>query len=405
MTFIDFGNSEFVLFADLYQIPERFLEHKTFSIPFKLFGCDQLQPMTNDIKQYFTELVQHAENGLDMRVVSSDNSAIQSCELYLKSENVLHILKVKINELSSYPKAKQLLDRDEVIISYARTAQQFFVQRVKDMPEVDLMMDLLFASSEKMPPLKELPSNGECCAVKSGNSWYRAVVLNKIETDRVLVKLVDYGIESPCYLHQVKTLPNKFLQLPMQAIECCLVDFVKVQNVSETTGKQLDMIAERGNSDRTVFRMYLHGHLPNSHVYIVDLKDESKSPALNVSSSIYKNVMPRRTCGTKILPYITTCDEHFPPIQLESPIGTENQSNRNVQNDLLKNPKVNYEAESRTSNEPQKLQLKQKPDSLKYADRAVIEPKNSSKGELQSTYKSVTGANNVAKHSNEPYNQ
>lgn len=302
VTFVDFGNSERVELPNLFEIPERFLDQKTFSIRFKLAGCDRLKPMNDRLKKLFQLTVQSKDSAqnteLDLRVVQSQNPGIQCCDLYFKSKSVLEILQEKQGELNAYPNPKHLAEGDYVIIRYAVSAKQFFVQRVKDISAFDEMMDRLFISCEQKQSLNRLPTKGECCAISVGDEWYRATVQQQVDENSVCVQLVDYGIEETCRLNQLRDISKEFIQFPRQVSECCLRDFANVPNVSQTTGMQLDMIASALDGERAHFRVSLHGRQSNA-IYIVDLHDETKTPILNVSSSIFKNCMPRRGYGNR----------------------------------------------------------------------------------------------------------
>lgn len=289
VTFIDYGNSEFVAFSEIYEIPNKFLEHKTFSIPFQLAGCNALQPIDDKLKEYFKTITNNVD--LELRVVPSDNPQLQQCELFINNKSVLDLLKEKRMASNSYLPPANLKDGDEIIIRYAKTAKRFYVSRCKDIPNYDVMMDRLQTYCAKAPKIKTLPPIGKCCALlHSDNEYYRVIVRNQTDLEHVLIQLVDFGFEKSVELSKLREIDSTFLEIPRLAIECCLIDFENVEEVSETTGKQLEMIAEDEHG-RTKFRVILRNRLPNS-VHLVDLRDEKKN--LNISISIYKLAMPRK---------------------------------------------------------------------------------------------------------------
>lgn len=303
VTFVDYGHSEDVPHADIYEIPEKFLYHKTFSIQFSLYDCKLLEPVDDRLKEYFRRLVFNEE--LELKVMPLDGPVyVQYCELYLKDRNVLELLLKKQSELKSYANARRLVDDDIVIIRYVKTAKQFYVQRNIDCEAFDAMMDRLLAHCHQAKPMNRMPRVGECCAAMLGednNEWYRVQVMETVDQHRVVVQFVDYGFVAECKLHQLKEITPGFLELPRQVTECCLVEFEKIDEVPDTTNKQLEMLAENRERERRKFRVSLRDRLPDS-VFLVNLVDETESPALNVSSSLCKLLMPRKQYGNKAPP-------------------------------------------------------------------------------------------------------
>lgn len=294
VTFVDYGNSELVSFDDMYEIPNEFLEFKTFAMPFQLYGCKELGTISQRLKDYFGSLVGHS-NVLDLKVVPSNNVQVQQCELYISNGlNIFNLLKEKKNELSSFPYPPTLKSDDYVIIRAALTANKFYVQRRNDIPAFDEMMDALFTHCLQAPQMAALPSNGQCCAAMANGDdkeWYRAIVLKQLDSERVQVQFVDYGNEMACRLSDLRDITPKFLELPRQAIECCLVDFEDVANVSESTSYQLSMLIDDANGETIAYKTSVKKRLPCG-TYVVDLLNEAKE--LSVSLSVYKLAMPRR---------------------------------------------------------------------------------------------------------------
>lgn len=294
VTFIDYGNSEFVSFSEIFEIPSKFLEHKAFSLPFQLAGRKKLHPIDKGLKDFFKDLISEAE--LELRVVPSDNPQLQQCELYIKAQSVLDMLKEHQTACNSYPTAPNLNDGDEVVIRYAKTAKQFYVARTKDIDNFEKMRDQLDVYGKTAPELKSLPTVGKCCAVLFQEEFYRVIVREQIKPKSVRVQMVDFGFEIVVQLNQLREIDSTFLQMPIQAIECCLVDFENVADVSETTGKQLEMIADDDRGQRTKFRVCVRHRLPNL-VHVIDLRDDKKD--VNVSLSVYKLAMPRKPFNNK----------------------------------------------------------------------------------------------------------
>lgn len=294
VTFIDYGNSEFVPYNELYEIPSQFLENKTFACSFQLYGCKELDLTNKRLIDYFSSIVCN-ENVLDLKVVQTNHIQVQQCELYIANgESVLDILKAKMTDLNTYPAASNLKNGDMVIMRTALNAKKFFVQRVAELEQFDRMMDDLFQFCSNAPQPKMLPIKGSCCAAMANgdkNEWYRAIVLDPIDTEHIQVQFVDYGMEMTCRLAELREMATRFLELPRQAIECCLVDFEAIDEVSETTSKQLSMLIDNSKGVPIPYKAIIRRPSSNG-VYVLDLLDEAKD--LSVSLSVYKLAMPRR---------------------------------------------------------------------------------------------------------------
>lgn len=298
VTYIDYGNSEDVAFTDIFEVPDKFLEHKIFAIQFSLSGTKQIEPIDDRLKEYFSNLVRDAE--LELKVMPLDGPMfVQYCDLFYKNRNVLDMLKDKMLEFNSYPNPRQLTDGDQVIIRYVENVNSFFVQRTADCLKFDAMMDKLLVHCKLMEPMDKLPKMGLCCAalhVGDENEYYRVEVLQAMDNNRVRVVYVDYGQVAVLPLDQLKRISPEFMTLPRQINECCLVEFETNANISDNTRKQLEMMAEDRNNERKKFRVEVRDRTPKA-VYVVNLYDDKETPPLNVSASLYKLSMPRKNYG------------------------------------------------------------------------------------------------------------
>lgn len=297
VTFIDYGNSEFVPYTELYEIPSKFLEYKTFAWSFQLHGCKALNLTNKRLLDYFGSLV-GGENVLDLKVIPSNNIQVQQCELYIANgQSVLEILQDKMSDLNTYPAAPSLEKGDKVVIRTTMNARKFFVQRHDNLPQFERMMDDLFQFCTSTPQPKKLPTKGTCCAATdNGDEWYRAIVLDVLDAEHVQVQFVDFGMEWKCCLSGLRELATQFLEMPRQAIECCLADFETVADVSEITAEQMNLLIEDSNRELIPYEVKLRRSLPNG-VYVLDLHNRAKD--LSVSLSVYKLAMPRGSYTNK----------------------------------------------------------------------------------------------------------
>lgn len=304
VTFVDCGHSEDVPHGEIYEIPDKYLAHKTFSLQFSLSSCKQLDPIDDQVKRHFEKLVRNAD--LEMKVMPIDGTSyVQCCELYKNNHNVHDLLKQKQLQLQSIPAAVKLADDDIVIIRLVKTVKQFYVQRVVDIAPFNEMMDQLLTYCMQLRPLAKLPRVGDWCAAMlhdDNNEWYRAQVIDVNASEgRVEVEFVDFGFPVKCKLQQLREMSTKFMTLPRQVTECCLAEFETAEEVADTTNKQMEMIAEDRNNERRKFRVSIREHI-RSAVQVVNLFDESETPTLNVSSSLCKLLMPRKHYSSKLPP-------------------------------------------------------------------------------------------------------
>lgn len=244
VTFVDYGNSEFVPFSELYAIPSNFLELKQFAMPFHLSGCkEHLGQLDDKIKEYFKDLLN--DNAMDVKVVPTNKIQVQECELYTGNGlSVLQLLIDKQREFNTYPNPPPLMDNDMVGIRYAITAKQFYVHRQKDTLQYNQMMDSLYMHCMNTTQMLTPPVKGQCCAMIYENDWYRVVVLDAVDPQQIQVQFVDYGNSMSCRLADLRHIPSEYLTLPRQAIECCLVDFEHVVEVPESTQRYVNTVLD-----------------------------------------------------------------------------------------------------------------------------------------------------------------
>lgn len=290
VTFVDLGTSENVPSANLFEIQDIFLRHKTFAVPFQLHNCHELEPLDDRISAYFEQLVGGKE--LELKIVQSANPQLQQCELFADNLNIFEALRLRKQQMTTYPEPAGLSTDEMVIVRYAYTAKQLYVARIRDEQILDEMQDPLAHQGMAAAPFKALPAPGECCVAFNQDEWFRAIVLYHIDPLKAHVKFVDYGFEDACPLSQLRPINERFVKYPRQAIQCCLIEFDQVAdgNVPVSTGKQIDMAADT-NGTRTQFRAIVHQRLPNA-VYVIDLREDVKK--INLADSIWRLAMPRK---------------------------------------------------------------------------------------------------------------
>lgn len=163
--------------------------------------------------------------------------------------------------------------------------------------------------------------------------WYRAIVLDTLDSKRVQVQFVDYGMEMVCQLSELREIASRFLELPRQAIECCLINFENVPDVSETTSTQMTMLIDDSNGQPIPYRAAVRRRSPGG-VYILDLHDEKKD--LSVSLSMYKLAMPRRPYNNKSSKSAAINNNDATPNAMEKPMRPTPNSQTNGQHQMMR---------------------------------------------------------------------
>lgn len=242
VTFIDYGNSEYVPYTALYEIPSKFLKPEAFASPFQLHGRKKLNLKNKRLLNCF-ELIVGGQ--LDLKMMESNNINVQQCELYeANGKSILELLKdadeLKMSELSTCPVAPNIKD---MVVIRTLNARKFYVLRHQEFPKFERMMEYLFQLCMWRPQPKKLPTKGKFCAATvhdDCSKWYGAIVLNVLDPKHVQVKFVDFGIDLICDISdsKLRELATRFLKMPQQAIECCL----PVANISEIESSSLALI-------------------------------------------------------------------------------------------------------------------------------------------------------------------
>ncbi|KAJ6642396.1 Maternal protein tudor [Pseudolycoriella hygida] len=292
MLFVDYGNSEKVLFNHIYDIPEQFLRLKTFAIRVSLAGLKQLPSVSDKVKSMFIDMVNDKE--FDMLVVPPDGKAfVQYCELSLNGQNMLDRLKDMIFDIPKFIEPIALKDDDFVVIRYVDSPKLFCVQQTKNIKEYDAMMDRLCVYSMTAPTLQKI-QNGVACAAryKNDSEWYRAEIVNLNDT-KALIQFVDYGIEVTTEVGTLKEISNEFLAMPKQAVRCCLSGFEVIQTPSNSSQDQMELLAEDSIGERRNFRVKFFGNLHDT--VLVNLIDESQVPHLDLSKRMLQLSLPQKS--------------------------------------------------------------------------------------------------------------
>ncbi|XP_050089451.1 maternal protein tudor [Anopheles aquasalis] len=301
VSYVDYGHSETVHPANLYEIPPEFLRYEIFSTRFALAGVRKLEDINADVAGLFSRLV--AGKPLTLRVMPPDGAAFVSyCELYENGENVFNRLLAMCQlNLYRFPGPGSLVRGASypVVIRYIESCAQFYVHMLDNVHAFDKMMDDLATycrnngqgngGSSLIPTAVNI---GDAVIVELGtDDVYRAIVE---ETSPVLkVRLVDYGNSLKVERGMLRRLSPAFTHQRPEAYECCLEGFERSieespphEETINLSTKQLEMLSETADSERKPFKLIVCDI--REGLTIVNLFDESQTPVANMSKTLLK---------------------------------------------------------------------------------------------------------------------
>nr|XP_033799039.1 tudor domain-containing protein 1 isoform X2 [Geotrypetes seraphini] len=149
------------------------------------------------------------------------------------------------------------------------------------------------------------PKTGEaCCAKFTGdNHWYRAVVLDNLES-AVKVVYVDYGNVENLPFSRILPIKASYLQLPFQIIKCSIAGLVASTGVWSSLAKEMLRKLMLGNSIvATVLRI-----VDNTHVLSVEV--EIKDERVNIAEKLVKENLAKCSNSKIHPPDLEQKDEH-----------------------------------------------------------------------------------------------
>uniref|UniRef100_A0A6P4FIW5 Maternal protein tudor n=1 Tax=Drosophila rhopaloa TaxID=1041015 RepID=A0A6P4FIW5_DRORH len=284
VVYVDYGNSELLPTSDLFQIPPELLEIKPFAFRFALAGTKEIEPIDESMKRIFKKSAIYMNFELTVQPPESVGS-MQTCHLNQNGTNMLELLRQLKNSRQSYAKAEQLQNDDAVEIRFIDSPSNFYVQKVSNIGKFEQLMDEMFSyynANQKVPDQLIL---GAPCIVKCDQEWYRAEILRV--DDSVIVRHVDFGYEQNVKRHLIGHIAEKHLEMPRQAIKCCLKGFENSELSQDKITDQFEMLAEESNIRRRTFSVRIFRIEPDG-LNVVNLLAKN----LNVMKKLYKLSMP-----------------------------------------------------------------------------------------------------------------
>eukprot|EP00117_Sycon_ciliatum_P039695 scpid42251/ scgid2925/ RING finger protein 17 len=121
-------------------------------------------------------------------------------------------------------------DQCDVAITHVKSPHDFYVQVIGEktsgkIAQLSSLMNSVYEDRTGTNYTLNSPEVGsECATLFEDGYWYRATVLRKLPDGQYLVYYPDYGNESQVSSKCLRTLRSDMLELPAQAVHCCLHD-------------------------------------------------------------------------------------------------------------------------------------------------------------------------------------
>ncbi|XP_068249372.1 tudor domain-containing 6-like isoform X2 [Palaemon carinicauda] len=149
-------------------------------------------------------------------------------------KDLQHMLNSNSKMCPSIPKAQIRCNVElTAIISDIDDDGNLWIQAVDQISSLDkLMSEINQTNSEYLKIFKDKPSiNSPCLSLyKEDQRFYRAIVKEYVgDKDCVLVHYVDYGKSDSTEISSLRVIPDRFLDLPSQAIQCNFPESVREQ--------------------------------------------------------------------------------------------------------------------------------------------------------------------------------
>ena len=233
VVFVDYGNSDNVLFDDLKEITTNLLQLPALCIQCSLTGT-QCRKWDKSSTDEFSKLVQseaaschfveqidgvwNVEIETEAGLVTSDQFGVHSLTLSVPNNTAgdLFIPQIQLA-------AKSTVD---VLVSHIVDPLTFYVQLQSCSDELNSLMEKLaesYISLAEDDLVVQSPVHGmTCCAQFSvDQQWYRAIII-KVSGADCEVQFIDYGNQEAVPLSRIKELKEDLLTFPTQAVLCSL---------------------------------------------------------------------------------------------------------------------------------------------------------------------------------------
>lgn len=215
--FVDYGNSSVVLLSDVRQLSRQF-----YDLPVQAVRC--CLPMIENT-EIFQERVHSKE--LKATFLSKKNDIWEIALLQGEDEGLPKNVPDTL-EISAYLEPVVISEmKCSVYVSHVVSPEEFYVQLCSSLDELSSLSGQMSQFFSQTPPsgntLKEPLPGMPCCAKFSQDGeWYRGKVKDISPMEGAYVQFVDYGNGESVPFSEIKDPLKSFMELPQQAICCCL---------------------------------------------------------------------------------------------------------------------------------------------------------------------------------------
>ena len=285
--FVDYGNQDCLPFSELKDLFNEHINIPAFAFKCILDGCELDRVWNEDDVEKFVDLATNQDKTFVCKFVSNEqpyrvilkdgeeNVATLlgipipiSSESVAQDENQISISKDAVEEAvedavetTALPSSEQL---PLVVVSHVNSANDFYVQMVDKLDELDVVAGNLQAFETEHTAPEEL-TVGLICAGRYSvdETWYRAVIKEICSDGSYTVQFVDYGNEETVEIDSLATLSQSVSEMPYFAVHCKL-DALSSANVdgdsaecgdalsTETADKELGVVFVDEEDPRSV---------------------------------------------------------------------------------------------------------------------------------------------------------
>lgn len=263
--FIDYGNTEQIPVKFVRQAQPPFLRLHPQAFKCELDGMSKfLGPSLKSAISTMSQLILEQEL---VGVTSAINENVLSLKLFTDASCNSSILDSLLSQVQRTPQPAPItanpapstnrkyttlsLTNDAYMdfhVSHVQDPYNFSCQLLEEIPKILELLDELAEeySEADVPLLSSTPGHPCCAKFYDDDCWYRAVITNSsaVASGSVDVKFVDYGNSQTTSLNDVKGLKEKYLDIPIQAIECSLQGLRPSGNSTEWSAQAKELFSK-----------------------------------------------------------------------------------------------------------------------------------------------------------------
>ena len=221
--FVDYGNVESIAIADVKELTEELQQEPMFAVKCSL--VEDVGPTSEFenrvIEQTFEMKVTGRNGGTHMVDLINDGHSI-SKELSGKSPPVAVSKPLQESSVQYKDVGMKAGDKQNVYFVDGASPSDFYCHLVKYEAEFEALMNDIASDVGSLPKLEQLVKGKPCIGMFSEDGgWYRGRILDT-KSGEARLFFVDYGNEEWVSNDNIKSMPEKFVQLPIQAVLCSL---------------------------------------------------------------------------------------------------------------------------------------------------------------------------------------